>query len=290
MEESKRCPLCQGAGKHEMLNGKVALVRCETCGFVYANATDEEILEANSHNDEETMARYDRIQSGYDLAWFDWTAKKLASGKNKRRVLDIGCGNCLLLQSFAKLGWSCSGIDPSPWADECGRSHGFTIYREADVAVSQDSFDLVVVTSTLEHIAQPRKHVSFALRCLKKGGVGYWTVPNCFSIALRLGLANLPPQTIPGHCNFFSAKTLKQLFLAEDLQEQLEYVKVRSYGLPELYRHWKKFRLRRSPTEKTSPKTRPKSFSPKLLVQLYYWAGRPLCWGDKLEVLIRKAI
>jgi len=289
VEESKRCPLCHGVGKHEMLNGKVPLLRCETCDFVYANATDQEILQANSHNDEHTMERYDRIQSGYDLAWFDWIAEKLASGKTKGRVLDIGCGNCVLLKSFAKLGWSCSGIDPSPWADECGSSHGFTIYPKADLAVPRDSFDLVVVTATLEHIAQPRKHVSFALRSLKKGSAAYWTVPNSFSIALRLGLAKLPPQTMPMHCNFFSAKTLKKLFQAEDIREQLEYVKVRSYGLPELYRHWKKLRLKRTPTEKTSPKNPPKSVSPKLLVKLYYWGGRPLGWGDKLEVLIRKA-
>lgn len=273
-----------------MFNGDVALLRCETCDFVYANAADEEIRHANSHNDEETVARYDRIQSGYDVVWFDWTAKRLTSGKPAGRVLDIGCGNCLLLKSFQKLGWSCSGFDPSPWADECGRSHGFTIYRAVDADVPQDWFDLVVSTSTLEHVAQPRESLLFALRCLKKGGVGYWTVPNCSSLALRLGLADLPPQKIPVHCNFFSAKTLKRLFLADDVRTQLEYVKVRSYGLPELYRHWKKLRLRRPRAKKASPKTAPKSFSPRLLVRVYYWSGRPLHWGDKLEVLVQKAI
>jgi len=296
----KQCPLCEGVGHDEGLNGQVPLLRCEGCGFVYADAADDDVDRANFHYDHDTVEEYRRIQSGYDVAWFDWTAKRLARGTAGGRVLDIGCGNCLLLQSFERIGWLCYGLDPSPWAAKCGQQRGYTVYRTA-ADVPAEAFDLVVATSTLEHVARPRELAAFALRCLRKGALSYWTIPNYGSVSLRLHLAELPPQPTPMHCVFFTGQTLRRLFTSPGIAEEVEWVKVRSYGLPELYKVWKRMRLRRPMTQ--VPDAAPaatdqgddkrlalaRSLRAKAVVRSYYWLGRPFLWGDKLEAIVKKA-
>jgi len=80
----KRCPLCSGNSDYEGLNGKVSLVKCCACGFVYAGASDDEIAAANRCG-EETKDVYRWLQSAFDMAWFDWLVRRFPG----KMVLDI---------------------------------------------------------------------------------------------------------------------------------------------------------------------------------------------------------
>ncbi|MEN6335724.1 MAG: hypothetical protein ABFE01_15845, partial [Phycisphaerales bacterium] len=98
-DDLKRCPLCSGGSDPAGINGKVRLVKCRNCGFVYAGASDAEIAAANRCGEEEKDI-YRRIQSAFDRAWFDWLVGRFPG----KTVLDIGCGNGLLLSRYQAAG------------------------------------------------------------------------------------------------------------------------------------------------------------------------------------------
>lgn len=99
MENVKQCPLCGGEGKPAGMSGKVPLAKCCDCQYAYAAVADSEIVAANQHG-QEAMDRYERLQSAFDRAWFDWLVRRFP-GTN---VLDIGCGNGLLLRRYQEAG------------------------------------------------------------------------------------------------------------------------------------------------------------------------------------------
>ena len=131
----------------------------------------------------------------------------------------------------------------------------------------------------------------------------------------------------PGHCNYFTAGTLKGLFRQKSLNEQVAKVRVRSYGIPEIHGLYQRVTKRagsvpvRASKEVSSVKCEVSSGDPalhtsnfrrdtskatphgvttsrggtsgqpwlkKALVSIYYWSGTPFGLGDKLEALVEK--
>jgi SAM-dependent methyltransferase len=278
-DDLKRCPLCSGGSDPAGINGKVRLVKCRNCGFVYAGASDAEIAAANRCGEEEKDI-YRRIQSAFDRAWFDWLVSRFPG----KTVLDIGCGNGLLLSRYQAAGWSVAGVDPAPWA----RTSDYPLFD--DVAKAQQNFyDVVMCTSVLEHIPNPAEMVLAALAAARPGGVVYLSVPNFDSWAARRRPERMRAQDLPYHCNFFTPKDLRHICSLVGVRS----FRVRSYGLPLAWDLWRKHRLKIKPTPKANAVPVPverkepvPTWKHRLVVKAYYWAG--LWRGDKLELCIRK--
>lgn len=281
IEESKRCPLCGGASRPEGLNGKVPLVKCRECGFVYAGVPDSEIAAANQCG-EETTDRYQRMQSAFDVAWFSRLVRRFPG----KTVLDIGCGNGLLLRQYQVAGWTVAGVDPAPWA----RTTDYPVFASMAQA-SRHFYDVVTCTSMLEHIPDPVAMTRLALEAARPGGIVYMSVPNYGSWAARRRPERMREQELPWHCNFFTARDLRRVC---ELAGAKSY-RVRSYGLPMMWDLWREYRLRTRPSRptQTSPARQEpaRSSSPnwkhRVVVKAYYWSG--LWRGDKLEACITKS-
>jgi 2-polyprenyl-3-methyl-5-hydroxy-6-metoxy-1,4-benzoquinol methylase len=286
----KLCPICNGLGNEERQVGKYCLLKCRVCNFIYANATDQEIEHVNFHFDESVKCHYREVQSSIDFLWFDRISDRLTQGREGLRVLDIGCGNGVLLRQFQKRGCVCFGSDPSPWAREYAQQYGYTLLgciEEADIA--PESFDIVTSTSTLEHVARPLEHVQHIMAVLKQGGIAYITCPNYGSLLIRLRILKGRLVNPPGHCNYFTAQTLRNLFMQKGLKEQVAEVRIRSYGIPEIHAVYGRFSRRKSGAahNKQSCKSEGACLK-KALISIYYWSGMPFGLGDKLEARIQK--
>jgi 2-polyprenyl-3-methyl-5-hydroxy-6-metoxy-1,4-benzoquinol methylase len=126
------------------------------------------------------------------------------------RVLDVGCGNGLLLRQFVNKGWTAHGLDISPWTKKHSKRYGFTHHNiEIEKSDLPDNhFDLVLSTSILEHIAQPIPYLQDIIRGLKPEGTLFISgVPNH-----RIKITSINPTDMPlWYCNFFTASTLKTL-------------------------------------------------------------------------------
>ena len=234
----KRCPICCGEPAFERNVNDITLLRCRACKFVYSSMADEEVESVNFSIGKEITDLYKEIQGNLDRYYFKTVAAKLSRYIGKSgRVLDIGCGNGLLLSEFGKLGWQICGCDPSPWAVEAAKQYGFTLYscELKDKSIASNSFDLVTGTSTLEHIARPVEIINEIKRILRPNGAAYFTVPNYGGLAIRLRYATFSSNKPPWHCNFFTAETLRRLFR----EVGMTVIYVRSYGIPETHSVYK---------------------------------------------------
>jgi len=286
----KQCPVCNGSGDEERLVGKYCLLKCRLCKFIYANVTDEEIEQVNFNFGDLVKNHYREVQSGIDALWFDRISTSLTRGKEGLKVLDIGCGNGVLLRQFQNRGCVCFGSDPSPWAREYAEQYGYKMLRRIEEAgIAPNFFDIITATSTLEHVARPLEHLKHIIAAVKHGGIIYLTVPNYGSLPIRLRLVQGRLVNPPGHCNYFTAKTLRNLFKQKGLKEEIAQVRVRSYGIPEIHAVYGWFSKKSPTTAHTSQSHKPKrTFLKKALINIYYWSGMPFGFGDKLEALIVK--
>jgi 2-polyprenyl-3-methyl-5-hydroxy-6-metoxy-1,4-benzoquinol methylase len=287
---TKKCPVCNGSGEKERQVGKYDLLKCRLCSFVYADATDEQIEQVNFNFGDSVKCHYREVQSSVDVMWFDRISTILTQGKKGLKVLDIGCGNGVLLRQFQKRGCICFGSDPSPWAREYAQQYGYKLLpRIEEAGIAPNYFDIITTTSTLEHVARPIEHLKHIITAVKEGGLIYLTVPNYGSLPIRLRLVKGRLVDPPGHCNYFTAKTLRNLFVQKGLKEKISHIRVRSYGIPEIHAVYRLFSKKIPVSAKSSQENMPKrTFLKKALINIYYWSGTPFGLGDKLEALIVK--
>lgn len=116
------------------------------------------------------------------------------------RVLDVGSGNGGLLLPFAEAGHRCWGLDVGlhPEVAEVARELRLPLChvqgRGEDLPWPDGSFDVVLLTETLEHVDDPARLGAEAARVLRPGGVCYVTTPP----RLRFLLRGDPHYGIPG--------------------------------------------------------------------------------------------
>jgi len=288
----KSCPICSGAGEQIRRVDGCWLLRCCECRFVYAGATDEEIDRVNSQYGDSTERHYREVQTGMDFLWFDRITERLTRGVQGLKVLDIGCGNGVLLRQFQKRGCICFGSDPSPWAGACAERYGYALLpRIEEAEIEPGFFDVITSTSTLEHIARPLEHVKRIVEILKPGGTAYFTLPNYGSLPLRLHIVKGRLVGPPSHCNYFTPRTLRSLFRQDGLETQVATIRIRSYGIPEIHGLRQRILKRKARVSPPSGQARPPGSLrwKKALVNTYYWSGAAFGLGDKLEARVEKS-
>lgn len=295
----KACPLCNSSPVYERTLNNTEMVKCTMCEFVYANVSDERIEAENFHSGTDMIHRYGELQTWVDRLWFRKIVERVTGKTGVGKVLDVGCGNGLLLREFVKHGWQAYGVDPSPWATEAAEGYEVFPCTLKEAALESDHFEAVTSTALLEHLAQPHPYVQEVLRILKPGGCAYFNIPNYGSLTIKLGMSTFPSNQPPCHANFFTHKTVRKLF--SPFKDNIQKLSVRSYGIPQSYGLYVSVHrlLRRlirlskprhsgaeaqvKPTEKSYERVFGRLFS-----AIYYHTGRPLYLGDKLEILVIK--
>jgi 2-polyprenyl-3-methyl-5-hydroxy-6-metoxy-1,4-benzoquinol methylase len=135
------------------------------------------------------------------------------------RVLDVGCGAGDLLASFAERGWKTYGIDPgAPAAAAAARRGAIALQGTlADRPFADQNFDLITMSHSLEHIADPLVDVRLAAARLVPGGLLAIEVPNWDCWQRRLYGKYWAPLELPRHQEHFSPQALRRLGAAARL-------------------------------------------------------------------------
>lgn len=303
----KPCPICSTSKSEiDRILNQTELLKCQNCGFVFANLDSQAIFEANSLYGTQLTEMYEEKQTMIDMLWFHNIAERFTKELGPGKVLDVGCGNGVLLSHFIDLGWDAYGVDISPWAEKFSKELGFSLYPTTleEANIPPNTFDLVLSTSTFEHIEFPVEHVKAILEVLKPEGVAYFSgMPNYGKLTRGLKIAykyNIPP----GHVNYFTVKSLRALFNLPDIHGNLKNVSIRTYGIPDAYIYyqffWRIFQgiiklfgkkskeLELNSLPKANNKHQ-KKISSKVLITLMkinFRFGRLFGLGDKLEVQI----
>lgn len=101
------------------------------------------------------------------------------SSNQNLKILDIGCGNCQMLDKLKELGHQVYGLDLSPLRVLKNRKRLKNIefgYAE-EIPFEDDFFDIVIAQEVLEHVFDLKKALSEIKRVLKTNGKTYIQVP-----------------------------------------------------------------------------------------------------------------
>lgn len=207
------------------------LLRCRECATVqqpalpdaaglaalYAQMQDERYL------DEEPGRR----QAARTL--LDLLCAHVPSG----RLLDVGCGYGLFLDEARQRGFGVLGVEASVRCAEHARDElGLQVLNASfeDAALEPESFDAVVLTDVLEHLADPVATIRRCAALLAPGGALLITTPDPSSPVARLAGRRWWSYLVAHHC-LLPRRTLRELLAAEGLVLAAEQRFARSFTL-----------------------------------------------------------
>lgn len=149
----------------------------------------------------------------------------LAKKTNPETILDAGCGEGFSINQLTinKVGKKLEGVDDSEIALSLGKKlFPYLHFKKGNVynlPYKNNSFDLVVCTEVLEHLNNPRKALTEAMRVSKKYVIV--SVPNepFFMLANFLRGKNIAHLgNDPGHINHWSFLSFRKLLNVKGLK------------------------------------------------------------------------
>jgi SAM-dependent methyltransferase len=130
------------------------------------------------------------------------------------RVLDVGCGQGLLLDGLRRKGWQAVGVERTATAATFARERlaldvRIGDWRQCDLPPA--SFDAVVLWHVLEHLGTPAELLRWASTRLKPGGALLVGVPNFASPEARWSQSAWFHLDVPRHLTHFTTASLVPL-------------------------------------------------------------------------------
>jgi 2-polyprenyl-3-methyl-5-hydroxy-6-metoxy-1,4-benzoquinol methylase len=222
--ENVLCPLCGTPPDPFAMDYQgFTLCRCAGCSleFVTPRLSFEDLAEKvysdnyfpkradGSRRSPESNHYYTQQISAFDALLGD-----------RKKVLDIGCGNGAFLEFAREGGWQIAGVDiklaPDARTLDCPLWEG----RLQDIDFGGERFDLIRLNHVLEHTQDPLRELRICRELLLPGGVLFISVPNIaglsprlksFQSRFRLKSHRWRHYAAMHHLFFFSPSTLKAL-------------------------------------------------------------------------------
>jgi SAM-dependent methyltransferase len=109
------------------------------------------------------------------------------------------------------------------------RADGFVIHRGAieTIELAAGSYDVVVLSETVEHVLDPRRAVASCCHALRPGGVLYITTPNVDSLSRHLLGNRWRALCYPDHLYCFNTRSIRALLESSGLKP----VHIRTEGI-----------------------------------------------------------
>jgi len=230
---------------HRVSDEEFTIVRCQRCGLLYLNPrpTKEEIgrfypsqyfgapspPRSYSHVKRWLMEDFYGYPSSESRGMWRWFRKLVLwperfrrelCGKGmlpwvgRGRLLDVGCGHGVNAAMLAQQGWDVAGIDLGPEIVKQARTLLGDRVREGDllsVRYPDQSFDVVLMSHSLEHMYEPRKVLKEARRILDDRGLLVVAVPNAGGLEAKLFGRWWIHWDPPRHLHHYTKKTLGKL-------------------------------------------------------------------------------
>jgi 2-polyprenyl-3-methyl-5-hydroxy-6-metoxy-1,4-benzoquinol methylase len=210
------CPVCFAPfNAHRKLYDKhgFTMRRCACCRLELINPrpTDEWIQKRYQFLSDTYFLHPFKVASDFRAARFDLELSLLEPAHG--RLLDVGCADGAFVVAAKGRGYQASGIDIMQSAIEFGRSESGLDLECGDFTdghLQGDSYDVVTMWATLEHLDQPAAFLDEAQRVLRPGGLLAVSVPNIASLTHRL-LRRRDRYVSVEHLNYFSPNVLSTI-------------------------------------------------------------------------------
>ncbi len=97
------------------------------------------------------------------------------SGKLDLKILDYGSGWGTMLLTAKGPGVTAIGFEVAGHKAQWARDNGITVYGSMDEVYAKAPFDILIATSVIEHMRDPRRIIKDMTRLLRPGGYAYFT-------------------------------------------------------------------------------------------------------------------
>lgn len=195
---------------------------CEGCGLIYfAEVLDEDsmaiyynkyygpLVNYGAHYDRAMFCQYKFIEP-HIIARY---------GGNQLKILDVGAGSGELLVAVAKY-LSRIGIEAVLFAYEINKArHPFLLERGITIVDSlteeTNRYDLIILSHTLEHLAEPVRYLELFRNLLTHSGILFIEVPGIFSLHnFFIYYYNLRMYDLRMYCPHFHVQSFNALSLS----------------------------------------------------------------------------
>lgn len=174
---------------------------------------DKKVLKAlNTIYTEEYNIGY--LQDGYTISksygtdFINYLSKILKNNSSIKKVLEIGCGGCVILEQIKKDRLYVCGIDSSPFAATQGKKKNIEVITDffPSKKITQ-KFDLIFHVDVLEHIDDYKNFLKAQYEQLNDNGLIVVNVPDA-SESIESGDISM---AMHQHLNYFTKKSLSYI-------------------------------------------------------------------------------
>lgn len=203
----------QPGARIDDVNVTATLVKCQECGLVYVNPRwvfPDGLMPYDEEAEEEyfTSTYPERKRAYKELV--DQLPGQLRG--RVKTILDVGCGDGVLLDVCQEAGIHCEGVDISPSLVEKLR-HRFgksVIHDNGLASIASESFDVVFLINVIEHIEDPVAMLEQIYRVLRTGGIVLIHAPNFGGLPARIKGPRWHQIAPLVHLYYFTPSTIKK--------------------------------------------------------------------------------
>jgi len=205
------CYLCKQPTRFFLKAKNRIILRCSSCKLTYT--LDITPFGGRVREDgEKFVTEYLREYSLFK-EYFDTIIKIILKRKKPKLLLDVGCGVGIFMQNLKEIGWNAIGVDMSDASVEHAKSRGLKVKlgKIEDMKLKSNSFDVITLFQTIEHIEDPIKTLKKIYSLLRKDGLLVITTPNEESLMAKIlgkywfGYRNIE------HLYFFNKRSLAKM-------------------------------------------------------------------------------
>ena len=165
------------------------------------------------------------IGKSYTKDFFDYLDKVLLQNSYIKKILEVGCGDCVILKNLMEKGYKVMGIDPGPLAYEAGIKKNIEVFTDFFPSLLiKEKVDLVFHVDVLEHINNYEEFLRAQYELLNENGVIIVNVPDA-SDSFRMGDISL---AMHEHLNYFTEDSLHNTLESIGFRDIM--IKKSSYG------------------------------------------------------------
>jgi glycosyltransferase involved in cell wall biosynthesis/2-polyprenyl-3-methyl-5-hydroxy-6-metoxy-1,4-benzoquinol methylase len=214
--EEIACPVCGERDRSPLYrkNG-FDVVRCSGCALVYVNPqpSDAELMALYRLWGEQYFSDERQVASDFSPVKYEAELGVLLERTGGRRgtLLDVGCATGSFLRAARERGFDVKGIDLSEPSVKLARERFGLDVVQGDFAgglFPAESFDVVTMWASVEHLRRPMAYLREARRVLRRGGKLFVSVPNSAGIASRV-LGKRYRYVCIEHLSYFTPGTLE---------------------------------------------------------------------------------
>lgn len=199
--------------------GVFTVVKCRNCSLIYVNPRPIQskiglYYPARSYWGDDVTKENDNNYLLLRQKSYGYLYEQILLHKKKGAVLDIGAGTGLFLSYFKELGFKTEGVEFSPDASKYALKMFGVKLRVGDFLqkkFAKNSYDVVTLNNSLEHLYDPLKTLVELNKVTKKGGILVVTVPNIDSVGFKLFKSNWYALQPPRHLYHFTESTLTEM-------------------------------------------------------------------------------